>query len=113
MRARVGRVEGVGCFCFGVVCRFRLAELRSFVRRLSCLLSALEMGVCILRSSVGVCDCAISQGFWASSWYAFSIVMTFSAALSMRVGVVTVEVVIFAMYWEAVRCASCVVVLPC
>ena len=38
-------VEGLGCFCFGVVCRFRLAKLRSFVRRLSCLLYALEIGV--------------------------------------------------------------------
>jgi hypothetical protein len=40
-----------------VLCSFRLAELRSFVRRLSCLLSALERGVCILLGSFWVCGC--------------------------------------------------------
>ncbi len=40
-----GGVGDVGRFRYGVLCSFRLAELRSFVRRLSCLLSALERGV--------------------------------------------------------------------
>ena len=54
----------------------------------------------------------IGQRVWASSWYAFSIVKTFLAALPTLVGVVVVEAVISAMYWEAVRWASCVVTLP-
>jgi len=105
-------VGDVGRLCCGVLCNFRLAELRSFVRRLSCLLSALVRGVCIFLGSVGVYGCAIGQMVWASSWYGFSIVMTRFAALSMWVGVVLVEVVISAIYLEALRWASCVVALP-
>ena len=92
--------EGIGdverLFC-DVVCNFRLAELRSFVRRLSYPLSALVRGVCILMGSVWVYGCAIGHMVWASSWYAFSIVMTRFTALSMCVGVVLVEVVISVM----------------
>jgi len=29
-------IGGVGCLCCGVVCSCRLAEMRNFVRRLSC-----------------------------------------------------------------------------
>jgi hypothetical protein len=107
--------EGVGDvrrLCYGVLCNFRLAELRSFVRRLSCPLSTLVRGVFILLGSVWVYGCAIGQMVWASSWYAFSIVMTRFAALSMWVAMALVEVVISAIYWEALRWASCVVALP-
>ena len=107
-----GCVGGVGFLCFVMVCRCRLAEFRSFVRRLSCLLSALVRGVCIFLGSVWVYGCAIGQMVWASSWYAFSIVTTRFAALSMLVGVVLVEVVISVMWLEALRWASCVVALP-
>ena len=107
-----GGVGDVGRLRCGALCSFRLAQLRSFVRRLSCLLSASERGVCILLGSVWVCGCAIGQRVWASSWYAFSIVTTFLAALLTLVGVVVVEVVISAMYWEAVRWASFVVAVP-
>ena len=105
-------VGDVGRFCFGVLCSFQLAELRSFVRRFRCLLSPLERGVCILLGSVWMCGCAIGHMVWTSPWYAFSIVTTLLAALSMWVGVVLVEVVMSAMYWEALRWASCVIALP-
>ena len=105
-------VDNVGRLCCGVLYNYRLAELRSFVRRLSCLLPALVRGVCILLGSVGVYGCAIGQMVWASSWYAFSIDITRFVALSMWVGVVLVEVAISAIYWEALRWASCVVTLP-
>ncbi len=66
----------------------RLASLRSFVRHLSCLLSELVSGVCIL--SVFRCGpgCAIGKIFCASSWYVFSTVIMWSAALSILVGVI-------------------------
>ena len=54
-------VGDVGCLCCGVVCNFRFAELHSFVRRLSCLLSALVRGVFILLGSVWVYGCVIGQ----------------------------------------------------
>ena len=77
-------VGDMGCLCCGVVCSCQFAELRRFVRRLSCLLSPLVRGVCILLGSVWVYSCAIGQMVWTSSWYALSIVMTsFAAALSM------------------------------
>ena len=91
-------VGDVGCCCCGVLYRCRLAELRSFVRRLSCLLSALESGVLLLLGSVWVYGCAINQMVWASSWYAFNILTTHFAALSMRAVVALFEVVIFSMY---------------
>jgi len=105
-------VGDVGCLYCGVVCSCRFAELRSFVRRLSCLLSALVRGVCILLGSVWVYGCAIGQNVWASSWYVLNIVLTCFAALSTWVGVGLVEVVISVRYLEAFRWASCVVALP-
>ncbi len=62
-----------------------LAELRSFVRRFSCLLSECVRGVCSLSDSGGGPDCAIGQVFWARSWY--------SAALSILLGVILGECV--------------------
>ncbi len=45
-------VGGVGFLCCGLICSCRLAELRNFVRRLSCLLSAFVRGVTLgLRKS--------------------------------------------------------------
>ena len=87
----------VGRFCCGVVCNFRFAELRNFVRRLRCLLSALVREVCILLGSIWVYGCAIGQIVWASSWFAFNIVMTRFAAVLMWVGVVLVEIVMSVM----------------
>ena len=107
--------EGVGnvwCCCCGVLCRCRLADLRSFVRRLSCLLSALESGVLILLGSVWVYGWAIGQMVWASSWYAFNILTNRFAALSMRAGVALFDVVFFSIYWEALWWAACIVALP-
>ena len=107
-----GSVGGVGFFCCVVICSCRLAEVRSFVRRSSCLLSALVRGVCSLLSSVWVFGCAIGQMVSASSCYAFNIVMTSFAALSMWASVVLVEGVISVRYLEAFRWASCVDALP-
>ena len=86
-----GGVGGVGVLCFGIVCRCWLAELRSFVRRLRCLLSAAVRGVCSLLGVDWKFGCAIGQMVWASSWYAFNIVMVYFAALSTWAGVVLVE----------------------
>jgi len=47
-------VGDVGRLCCGVVYHFWFAELRSFVRCLSCLLSTLMRGVCILLGLVMV-----------------------------------------------------------
>ena len=60
--------SGVGlCVCY-VVGSFlelrRLASLRSFVRRLSCLLSEWVSGVCIFSGSGVGLVCAIGQFFW-------------------------------------------------
>ena len=53
----------------------RLASLRSFVRRLTCLSSEWVREVCIfLGSGVGLV-CAIGQFFCASSWYVVSMLM--------------------------------------
>ena len=49
-----GWVGDVGRLCRGVVCNVWLAELRSFVRRLCWLLSALVRGVCNLLGLVWV-----------------------------------------------------------
>ncbi len=40
-------------------------------------------GVCIFSGSVGGLVCAIGQVLCASSWYVFSMVMMWSAALSI------------------------------
>jgi hypothetical protein len=60
-----------------------LASFRSFVRRLSCLLSAWVRGVCIFSVVGGVLVGVIGHDFCASSWYAFSMLIIFSAALSI------------------------------
>ncbi len=77
-----------GCVVGSLVVLRRLASLRSFVRRLSCLLSELVRGVCIFSVSGLGPGCAIGQIFCASSWYAFSMVMMWSAALSILAGVI-------------------------
>ncbi len=71
----------------------RLASLRSFVRRLSCLLSELVSGVCIFSCSGCGPGCAIGQFVCARSWYAFSMVMMWSAAVSILVVVILGEFV--------------------
>ncbi len=68
-----------------------LALFRSFVRRWSCLLSEWVRGVCIFSGVGGVLGCAIGHVFCASSWYALSMVIIWSAALSIC------DVVIFAV----------------
>ena len=60
-----------------------LASFRSCVRRLSCLLSEWVRGVYIFSGGWGVPVCAIGHVFCASSWYALSMVMILSAALSI------------------------------
>ena len=65
-----------------------LASFRSFVRRLSCLLSAWVRDVCIFSVVGGVLVGVIGHVFCASSWYAFSMLIIFSAALSIWVVVV-------------------------
>ena len=74
----------------------RLAVLRSFVSLLSCLLSEFVRGVFSLSDSGGVSSVAIGHIFWASSGYVFSMIMMWSAALSIFAG----ETV-----WEAVSLA--------
>ncbi len=89
-------VVGVGRFCVRGVCgrwAFLLAELRSFVRRLSCQLSECVRGVCSLSDSGGGPDCTIGQVFWASSWYALSMVMMYSVVLSILLSVILGECV--------------------
>ena len=60
-----------------------LAPFRSFVRRLSCLLSEWVRGVCIFSGVGGGLVCAIGHVFCASSWYALSMLIIWSAALSI------------------------------
>ena len=60
-----------------------LASFLSFVRRFSCLLSEWVRGVCIFSGVGGVLVCSIGHVFCASSWYAFSMVIMWSAALSI------------------------------
>ena len=84
----VFRSVSVGCVCVGcVVVLFLvmrlLASFLSFVRRLSCQLSEWVRGVCIFSGVGGVLVCAIGHVFCASSWYAFSMVIIWSAALSI------------------------------
>ncbi len=92
----------MGCFCdvcvggSFLVLR-RLASLRSFARRLSCLLSEFVRGVCILLGSGGGPVCAIGQVFCDNPWYAFSMVMMWSAVLSIVVVVIVGESVSLAM----------------
>ena len=59
------------------------ASFRSLVIRLSCLLSEWVRGVCIFSSVGGVLVCVIGHVFCASSWYALSMVIIWSAALSI------------------------------
>ncbi len=99
-----------GCvFCGSVVCSLlvlsRIASLRSFARHLSCLLSELERGVCILSGSGVGLVCAIGQFFCASSWYVSSMVMMWSAALSILIGVTVGEAVSLARNVDASRWA--------
>ena len=72
-----------GCVLVLVLVTRRFASLRSFVRRFSCLLSELVKGVCIFSCSGCGWVCAIGQVFCASSWYVFSMLMIWSAALSI------------------------------
>ena len=81
----------VGCVVVLFLVMRLLASFRSFVIRLSCLLSEWVRGVCILSGVGGVLVCAIGHVFCASSWYAFSMVMICSAALSIW-DVVIIEV---------------------
>ncbi len=92
----------VGCVCVGcviglVLVMLLLASFRSFVRRLSCLLSELVRGVCIFSVVGGVLVCAIGHVFCASSWYAFSMVIIWSAASSIW------DVVILVVYVSLAR----------
>ena len=79
------RSVSVGWVCVGcvgdlfLVMRL-LASFRSFVRRLSCLLSEWVRGVCIFSGVSGVLVCAIGHVFCAISWSAFSMVIMWSAA---------------------------------
>ena len=80
--------ESCGCgFGWSMVCSLlvlsRVAALRSFVRRLICLLSELERGVCSFSGSGVGLVCEVGQFFCASSWYVFSMVMMWSAAWSI------------------------------
>ena len=82
------RSVSVGWVCIGCVVvlffvMLLLASFRSFVRRLSCLLSEWVRGVCILSGVGGVLGWAIGQVFCASSWYALSMLIIRSAALSI------------------------------
>ena len=86
----VGWVD-VGCVVVLFLVMRLLASFRSFVRRLSCLLSEWVRGVCIFSGVGGVLVCAIGHVFCASSWYAFSMVIICSAALYIW-DVVIVEV---------------------
>ena len=56
----LGGVGGVGCLWCVVVCSCRLAELLSFVRHLSCLLSALVRG--------GLQFTGFGLGVWLCHW---------------------------------------------
>ena len=56
--------------------------------------------------------CAIGHMIWASSWYAFNIVMSRFAALSMWADVVLVEDVISVRYLKAFLWVSCIDALP-
>ena len=57
-----------GCVVGSLLVLRRLASLRSFVRRLSCMLSELVRGVCSFSGFDGGPVCAIGQFFCASSW---------------------------------------------
>ena len=76
-----------GCVFVSLLVTRRLASLQSFVRRLSCLLSEWVSGVCIFSGCCVELVCAIGQVFCASSWYVFSMLMMWSAALSILWGV--------------------------
>ena len=78
----VGWVSVVCVFVL-ILVMMLLASFLSFVRRLSCLLSEWVRGVCIFSVVGGVLVCAIGHVFCASSWYAFSMVIICSAALSI------------------------------
>ncbi len=84
-----------GCEVVLLLATSRFASLQSFVRRFSCLLSELVRGVFIFCGSGGGLVCAIGQVFCASSWYVFSMVMIWSAALSILV----VEIVGMSANW--------------
>ncbi len=85
----------------------RLAVLRSFVSLLSCLLSEFVRALCSFSGSGGGQGVAIGQIFRARSWYALSIVMMWSAALSILVGVVSGECVSLVRQVDAVVGRGC------
>ena len=78
----------VGCVVGSLLMMRRLASFLSFASRLSCLLSEWVRGVCSFSGAGGVLVCAIGQIFCASSWYVFSMLMMWSAALSILWGVI-------------------------
>ncbi len=99
----------VRCVVGGSVWIWRLAELRSLIRRLSCLLSEFVRGVRRLSGSVGGMGRTFGQVVWASSWYASSTAIMWSAALPTLVGVILGEFGLgqsTALFWDAVCARS-------
>ncbi len=68
--------------------------------------------MCIFSGSCVGLVCVIGQFFCASLWYMFSIVMMWSAALSIWVGVTVGEVVSLARYVDASSWALLVMASP-
>jgi hypothetical protein len=101
-----------GCVVGSFLVVRRTVSLRSFVRRLSWRLSEFVRGVCIFSVSCGLTVCAIGQFVCASSWYAVSMLMMVSAALSMLAGVIWWELVSFARAVDASRWVLMVLALP-
>ena len=82
----------LGC-CWCLYCSCRWAEFLSLARRFICLVSAFVIGGRSFLDSVeGVC-LVIGHIVCACVWYVSTMVMTYFAALSMCVGVMTFEVV--------------------
>ncbi len=73
----------VGCVVVLFLLMLLFASFRSFVRRLNCLLSEWVRSVCIFSVVGCVLVCAIGHVFCVSSWYALSMVIIWSAALSI------------------------------
>ena len=84
---------GRSVFCWGLACCCRWAEFLSLVRRCICLVAAFAIGVRSFLGSLGGVCLAIGHIVCAYLWYVSIILMTYLAALSMCVGVVSFEVV--------------------
>ena len=78
--------------CWGLACCYRWAEFLSLVRRFICLVPDFVIGGRSLLGSMGGVCLVIGHIVCACLWYAFIIVMTYFAALSICVGVVLFEV---------------------